>query len=398
MVKYNFDQLANRKNDCSKKWTRSFCEERFGPLPENFISMWIADMDFELAPMIHERLQEILDAKTLAYIYPYDGFFEAIQYWMRSKTKNEVPKEHIRLDYGIVNSLYHMIMAFTKPGDRVLMNTPVYNPFREASERNYTEIIENELVLNEEHRYEIDFEALEQQMIEHQPKVYILCSPHNPGGTVWSKDTLEKIAELALEHDVMLVADEAHSDHIHEGEFFSTLDLEEKYRQNLIYINSPNKAFNIAGLKTSYAVIPSETLRERYCEMLSRCHISDPNVFGAAALTAAYTPEGKEWMDQSYAYIIKNYDWVSSYIEKHLPEIKIMPMDASYVMWLDVSGTGMDGDSFTKGLAQEAGVLVQEGSSFGEAGKQYVRLNIGTSFENVKNASMRMNDWLEAQR
>ena len=393
-MKYNFDQLANRENDCSKKWTREFCEERFGSLPEDIISMWIADMDFELAPPIHKRLQEILDAKTLAYIYPYEDFFKAIQYWMTSKTTHKIPIEQIRLDYSIVNSLYHVIMAFTTPGDRVLMNTPVYNPFREASERNYTEIIENELILNNENRYEIDFESLEQQMIEHQPEVYILCSPHNPGGTVWNEETLNKIAELALKHDVLLISDEAHSDHINNGTFYSALDLDEKYRQNLVYLNSPNKALNIAGLKTSYVIIPNKEIRKQYCATLGRCHIDEPNVFGAAALTAAYTEEGKEWVKASYEYILKNYDWVLEYLDENLPQIKVMPMDASYVMWLDVSATGMDGDTFTKGLAQATGVLVQEGCSFGKAGKNYVRLNLGTSFENVQEALKRMNNWV----
>lgn len=394
MSNYNFDRLANRDNDYSKKWSKCFIEGRFGPVPDDYISMWIADMDYELAPPIYNHLENLLSKKTLAYIYPYEEFFKAIQYWMSFKTKNKVPLEEITLDYSIVNSLYHVVQTFTKPGDRVLINTPVYNPFREATKRNHAVLVENEMVINEENRYVIDFEALERQMVEQHPKIYILCNPHNPGGTVWSREDLNKIAELCLKYNIILISDEAHSDHINQGTFTSALELDEKYRQNLVYLNSPNKAFNIAGLKTSYVIIPSHKLRTQYRETLEECHVEEPNVFGAAALIAGYTPEGREWVESSFDYIIKNYEWAKAFMAKETPMLKVMPMDASYVMWVNVSQTGMDGDTFTRKLAQEEGILFQEGSSFGQGGEDFVRINLGTSQELVQKAFNRMAKWL----
>ena len=396
MSEYNFDRIADRRNDNSKKWSKCFIEERFGPIPDDYISMWIADMDYELAPPIYERLDNLLSKKTLAYIYPYEEFFKAVQYWMSFKTKNEVLLEEITLDYSIVNSLYNVVQTFTNPGDRVLINTPVYDPFRQATKRNHAVLVENELVINKENRYEIDFELLEEQMIEHLPKIYILCNPHNPGGTVWSQKDINKIAALCLKHDIILIADEAHSDHIYKGTFFSTLNLEEKYRQNLVYLNSPNKAFNIAGLKTSYVIIPNNKLRNQYQEVLESNHIDEPNAFGAAALIAGYTPEGHNWVEASFDYITKNYEWAKEFIEKEMPTLKIMPMDASYVLWVDVSKTGMSGDCFTQKLAQEEGILVQEGSSFGQGGEDFIRINLGTSKEMVQKAFTRMAKWLKS--
>lgn len=394
MLKYNFDRLADRDKDDSIKWTKSINEDRFGPIPDDYISMWIADMDFELAPPVCNHLENLMEKKTFAYIYPYENFFRAIQYWMALKTDNQVPLEEICLDYGIVSSLYHVVQTFIQPGDRVLMHTPVYNPFREATENNQGILIENKLLVNEEKRFMIDFEELENQMQESKPKLFILCNPHNPGGTVWSRQDLTRLAELCLKYNVILVSDEAHSDHIQNGTFTSALDLEEKYRQNLIYVNSPNKAFNIAGLKTSYVIIPNNKLCEQYRETLVKCHIEQPNTFGAAALVASYTPEGLEWVQECFSYIVNNYQWVVKFVEKEIPQLELMPMDASYVLWIDVSDTGMSGEIFTTKLAQTKGVLVQEGLSFGPGGEDYIRINLGTSLELVQQAFKRIAECL----
>lgn len=389
---YDFNTLANRTKDFSKKWDKDFIVKRYGYVPDDYISMWIADLDFELAPPIHKRFQDILSYKTFGYTYTYEEFYSAIQTYLSLKTTRHIPTEDIMLDYSIVNSIYHVIQSCVSPDGKVLINSPVYNPYREASDANNVAIIENNLVIQDDGRYHIDFTKLEEQIKDSE--LYILCSPHNPGGTVWSKTDLEKVAALCIEHDVVLVVDEAHSDHINRVEFTSILSLDEELLKNVVYLNSPNKPFNIAGLKTSYAVIPDKQLKEAFKHVLVKNHIDEPNVFGIAGLIAAYSIEGMNWAKQNYEYILDNYHWVESFVSEHLPEFKIMPLDATYVLWVDVTKTGMSGDEFTSKLATETGVLVQEGSSFGESGASFVRINIGTSKENVKEAFSRMNTWI----
>lgn len=394
MTVYNFDQLANRTHDYSKKWDRTFVTSRYGEIPKDYISMWIADLDYELAPPIYNRFNEILSQRNLGYIYSYQLFYEAVIQYLKLKTTREIMPDEIMLDYSIVSSLYHVVQAFVPKNGKVLINTPVYNPYREASERNGVYIIENELELNlEDYRYHLNFKQLEEQIKTEKPSMYILCSPHNPGGTVWSKEDLERISQLCIEHDVVLVVDEAHSDHV-KVPFTSILSLDELYLQKVIYLNSPNKPFNIAGLKTSYVVITNPVLRNCYQEVLEKNHIDEPNVFGLAGLIAAYTDEGMEWLKQSYDYILANYNWAKKFIDAQIPELTLMPLDSTYVMWINVSRTGMNGDDFTQKLATETGVLVQEGSSFGESGRDFIRLNLGTSREYVEQAFKRIEQFL----
>ncbi|WP_164470907.1 MalY/PatB family protein [Vaginisenegalia massiliensis] len=265
---FEFDQLADRRTDHSRKWDRKFVEAIYGPLPEDYISMWIADLDFQVAPVIQDCLQEIVAKKTLGYVYTYDEFYQAIQYWQKDKLGLDIDREHILLDYSVAISLYHAVRAFCQADDCIMIQNPVYNPFRMAAQENDIRAIEVDLLLDQDGRYQMDFATIEAQMIQHQPKLFILCSPHNPGGRIWSKEEITRLAQLCLDHGVILVADEVHSDHIYQGEFFSTLALDEAYRQNLVWFNSANKGFNFAGLKTSYAIIPNDQLRAQYQKLM----------------------------------------------------------------------------------------------------------------------------------
>lgn len=393
---YDFDKVANRSQDFSKKWCPKKATERFGKIPCDYISMWIADMDFEIAPAIANRFQRIMNNKTFGYIYCYDDFFKAVKLWNEAKTGIPIAEDTIKLSYGVVSSLYCAVQAFCQAGkDCILINTPVYNPFRECAESNNVDIIENQLYIDEANHYRIDFASLEAQLKEHRPKLYIFCSPHNPSGHIWSQDEVEKIAELCLKYGVILVADEVHSDHIRKGPFFSTLSLPAKYRNNLIYLNSANKGFNFAGLKTSYSIITSKCLSDTYNLQLQKNHIDEPNVFGIAAIVAAYSDEGADWLQACYSYICDNYAYAEQFIAEKCPQLRLMEMESSYLLWLDVTETGMTGDEFTMKLALETGVLFQEGSSFGTGGENYVRVNIGTSKTLVKEALNRMHKWLQ---
>lgn len=395
---FNFDQLADRKSDNSKKWDREFNEGYFGKLPDEYISMWIADLDYEVTPIIHKKIEEIVDKKTYGYIYFYDELFEAIKQWQGNKSDFSLNNEMISLNFGIVSALYVTVQAFCREGDSIIINSPVYNPFRVVAEVNHIGVLENELEVDQEYRYQINFQNLEELIVEHQPKIYILCNPHNPGGRVWSKEELQKIADLCLENNVILVSDEAHADHINQVQFTSALSLDKKYTDNLIVLNSANKGFNFAGLKMGYNIIPNPDINNLFKQQLKKQGILEPNIFGAAALCASYTNEGKEWLEASYDYMVENYDWASSYLSQEVPELKITPLDSTYLMWLDVSSLGMNGDEVVERLAQEEGILFQPGSSFGQAGINHIRINLGTSKEVVQKSFQKFADWCQKNK
>lgn len=396
MAKFNFDELTQRKDSYSKRWDREFVEERFGPLPDDYISLWIADLDYRLAPVMTAKFQELLDKNTFAYTYVYDEFYDAVLNWMNNKVKFNLKKEHITYNNGTVTAMYNCIKAFCDPGDKVIINNPVYNPFRDAVIKNGAELVENSLHIGEDFRYYIDFAELEEMIKEHRPKVYIFCSPHNPGGRVWTQSEIDKVCELCRCYDVLLLVDEVHSDHIRKGNFISFLDSQVDIHNKLIVINSPNKPFNIAGLQSTYSLIPDSTINEKFRNQLDKSHIVEPNVFGIAGICAAYTEEGKEWLDECYAYILDNYEWARDYIANNIPQFKNMDIEATYLMWVDVTGTGMNGDDFTFKLAKETGVLVQEGGSFGDEGSNFIRINLGTSRANIEEAFKRIKAFVDS--
>lgn len=398
MSKFEFDQIADRRFDHSKKWCRKFLEQHFCPLPDDYISMWIADMDYKIAPVITEKFQELLERQTYGYIHCYDDFFTAVQHWNEEKFGVKIDKESILLNYGVVSTLYHLVPFFCpEKSDAVIINTPVYGPFFDAVIKNERTLICNPLKLDEQQRYQLDFELFEQQVKEHRPKMFIFCSPQNPSGRIWSKEEMLTLAKICYENQVVMVADEVHSDHIRKQPFFSTLELPEPYWNNLVVLCSANKGFNFAGLKTSYSIIPNLTLCTEIKEMLANHAIEEPNVFGIAALIASYTPEGKEWLEASYSYILENYQLVADFLAENCPSLRLTELESSYLPWIEVSQTGMDGNEFVLRLARDTGVILQEGSSFGEEGKNFVRMNIATSRENVKEALNRIAQWLAEQ-
>ena len=396
MPPYTFDQLANRKVDHSKKWCQKFLTNKLGDLPDEVISMWIADMDFKIAPPIFDTMQEILSRQTFGYIYCYDAFYEAIIRWLFEKTGAIIPSEQIVLNHGVVPTIAAIVQSFCEKGDRVLINTPVYGPFTAVPKLNDCELICNPLKIVD-NRYYLDFHLLEQQLQETHPRLLIFCSPLNPSGRIWTREELTNVAGLCRKYNTLLIIDEVHSDHIYQGEFFSALSLEESDRQHIIALHSPNKGFNFAGLKTSYSIIPNPQLRRQLQLQMEKNWMTEPNVYGIAALIAAYSPEGKQWLQESYQYIIENYQWSQTFLEKNCPSLNYMPMESSYLLWLNISATNMTDVEFVEKLAKATGVILQEGSSFGENGQDFVRMNLATSRENVQRAWEKIASWLEEQ-
>lgn len=388
-----FDELADRISDKCRKWDLNMIENRFGPVPANSIPMWIADMDFKSPPAVTRKFSEIISWGTFSYTHCIDDFYEAVINFQARHHKVAVEREWITLSYGTVSTLHYTVQAFCQPGDSIIMNTPVYDPFAKAAERQGVKVIANSLALSNG-RYQIDLAKLEEQIIANKPKVYFLCSPHNPSGRIWSQTELEAVADICLRHNVLMMVDEVHAEHIIDGEFISFLALEEHYRNNMMLMSSPNKAFNLGGLKTSYSIIPNPRIRAIFRAQLERNSITSPNMFGLWGIITAYN-ECDDWLAELNSYLRKNYNLLDDYFKQHLPCFKVMPMNASYLAWVNTAGSGMNATDITKQWATEAGVIVEDGSHYVSDGESYVRINIGTSHQLLKEALNRLGIWAE---
>ncbi|MGL4792857.1 MAG: MalY/PatB family protein [Aeromonas jandaei] len=390
-----FDELADRISDKCRKWDMKVIESRFGPVPADSIPMWIADMDFKSPPAVARKFSEIISWGTFSYTHCIDDFYEAVINFQARHHKVAVEREWITLSYGTVSTLHYTVQAFCQPGDSIIMNTPVYDPFAKAAERQGVKVVANPLALNKG-RYRIDLVKLEEQIIGHKPKIYFLCSPHNPSGRIWSQAELEAVADICLRHQVLMMVDEVHAEHIIHGKFISFLALEERYRNNMMLMSSPNKAFNLGGLKTSYSIIPNPQIRSRFRARLEQNSITSPNVFGLWGIITAYN-ECDEWLADLNLYLRENYALLARYFRENLPNFQVMPMDASYLVWVNTKGSGMSASEVTRRWAVEAGVIIEDGSHYVSDGEEYVRINIGTSRQLLGEALQRLGKWAQQQ-
>lgn len=394
---YNFDQLVERQSDKCRKWDKGYIETKFGPIPDDFIPMWIADMDFQSAPEIIAKFRQMVEHGTFSYTYSFDEFYEAVIQFQRIRHQARVERAWITLTYGTVSTLHYTAQAFCQAGDAILMNSPVYDPFESAAIRQGVQVIKNPLVVGEDGRYYLDFALLEQQMVDHKPTLYFFCSPHNPGGRIWEKAEIERVAELCLKHQVILMVDEVHAEHIIRGQFSSAFHVSTDLQQNMIVLTSPNKGFNLGGLKTSYSIIPNPLIRQRFRTQLERNSITSPNMFGIWGIVTAYN-EGLAWLDAVTDYIRGNYHYFVQQITTHLPQWRIMPMESSYLVWVDVSQSGMNAKQMTQFLVSNAGVIVEDGSHYVGNGENYIRINLGTSRELVEKALARIIQALDKRK
>jgi cystathionine beta-lyase len=383
---YNFDEITDRISEKCRKWDRSIVEKNFGEVPDSFIPMWIADMDFKIPVEIEKTFEEAVKRGVFGYTYCYDEFYEAVIDWQRSMHKVEVKKEWITLSYGTVSTIHYAIQTFCQAGDYVLMNTPVYDPFDAAAERQGVNRVYNSLVIKD-NRYYIDFESLKHQLEKYKPKLYLFCSPHNPSGRIWTMEELEQVLRLCRENNTILIVDEVHAEHVHYGDFSSMLKTDNK--DNLILLTSPNKGFNLGGLKTSYSIIPDENIRACFRKKLEQNSVTSPNVFGVIGLIAAYK-KGKPWLSEVNEYIKGNYELFKAYTEKNIPSFKVMEMESSYLLWINITETKFSSKEITKLLASKAGVLVENGAHFVSDGEGYIRVNLGTQRTNVVEALERI--------
>ena len=371
MVTYDFDEVIDRRNtDCLKY---DFAVQR--GRPKDVLPFWVADMDFPIAQEIEDALVKRCQHGIFGYSEATDGYFAALQNWYLKHFNWHVQRPWLIKTPGVVFALAMAVKAFTEPGDGVLVQQPVYYPFTEVIRDNDREVVNAPLALVNGH-YEIDFADLEQKLADPKVKLMFLCSPHNPVGRVWTKEELLKVGDLCLKYNVITVSDEIHSDFVWDDNAhtpFATLG--EEYQQNCIVCTAPSKTFNLAGLQVSNIFIPNQKLRRAFRKQIDAAGYSQLNTLGLVACQAAYT-YGEEWLTQVKAYIRSNITFVDDYLKQNLPQIKMLPIEGTYLVWLDCSALGMTADEREQWLWHEAKLWLDGGGIFGKEGEAFERINV----------------------
>ena len=375
---HNFDEYINRQNTHSVKWDQ--LEERYGSA--DLLSMWVADADFKCPPAVIERLVSRAKHGIFGYTACTNDVYDAFMRWMERRHNFQVKTEWLTTTPGIVSAINFAIHALTNPGDKIIIQSPVYPPFFHAVSNNHRVLVENPLI-EKENTYAIDFEQFE-RCIDQDTKLFILCSPHNPIGRVWTKEELMRLGEICIKHGIIIIADEIHSDLILKGYQHTPIaSLSEALQNITITCYAPSKTFNVAGLSTSIAVIPNPEIRESFLNFKHSIGIESPTVFGIEALIACYN-EGESWLDEQLEYIQSNINYVNSYLEAHLPEIRAFRMEGTYLMWLDCRKLGLSQEALERFFVDKVKVALNSGSMFGAAGTGFMRINMATNRQRIQ--------------
>lgn len=371
MKQYNFDEIIERRGTNSIK--ADLLKERFGN--ENLIPLWVADMDFRTPDFIVDALKKRCEHEVFGYTYGSDEYYESIINWVDYKYHWKVQRKWISYIPGIVKGIAFVLHCFTQPGDKIIIQPPVYHPFRIVPESMQREIAYNPLKLKDG-QYRMDFEQLK-SIIDDRCKVLILSNPHNPGGIAWGKEELKELVEICVAHNILVISDEIHSEMIYptyKHSPFATVS--EAAASCCITFMAPSKTFNIAGIVASYAIVPDDKLRKQFYSFLEAGEFNDGTIFAYAATTAAYT-YGAEWLQQMRMYIMENVRFVDEFIKANLPKIKVYPPQASFLVWLDCRELKLTQDELVHLFKDKAGLALNDGSIFGPGGEGHMRLNIG---------------------
>ena len=371
MKHYNFDEIIDRRGTNCVKYDQ--LEERFGD--RNLIPLWVADMDFRTPDFIVNALRKRCDHEIFGYTFDSDEYYQSIINWVHYKHDWNIEREWLSYIPGIVKGIALAVQCFTEKGDKIIIQPPVYHPFRIVPESLGREVVYNPLKLGDE-GYEMDFEQLE-QVIDDRCKLLILSSPHNPGGIVWSKETLIRLAEICARRGVLVISDEIHAEMAfpqYKHRPFASVSQEAA--GNSITFMAPSKTFNIAGIVTSYAIVPNEVIRKRFYSFLEAGEFNAGTIFAYTATIAAYT-YGAEWLQQMRNYVMNNVRFVSDYLKYHIPSIKVYQPQASFLVWLDCRELRLPQEELVALFTKKAGLALNDGAMFGPGGEGFMRLNIG---------------------
>lgn len=383
MKTYNFDELIDRTNtNCIKYDARTAF---FGK--DDLLPLWVADMDFRTPDFIVEAIQKRADHTVYGYTFRSQGYNQAIVDWLRRRHNWTIKPEWISFSPGVVAGLTMAIEALSNPGDGVIIQPPVYFPFFDSVKGTGRELIENPLRI-ENGRYCFDLEDLKNK-ITPQTRLLLLSNPHNPGGMAWNEKELGELARICIDNKILIISDEIHSDLIFDGFRHTPLaGISEEIAQNCVICMAPSKSFNTAGLTTSFLVIPNKRHLVAYERVLRLPHLHMGNIFGNVALEAAYT-HGDEWLAQLMEYLQGNYTFLEQFFNEHIPQVKVMRPEATYLIWLDFSSFGLSDEALNDQLIN-AGVGLNRGVQFGKQGKGFMRINIGCPHSVLHEALLRI--------
>ena len=366
-MKYNFDEIIPRRG------TNSYIWDSAGDA--DVLPMWVADMDFRTAPPVVEALRKRVEHGIFGYVRVPDAYYAAVTNWFARRHDWQIEKEWIIYTTGVVPALSAVIKALTAPGDKVMVQTPVYNCFFSSIRNNGCGMIANPLIYRNG-TYQIDFADLEQKAADPSVKVLLLCNPHNPAGRVWTKQELTRIGDICIRNNVWVVADEIHCELVFPGHtYIPFASISQEFLMHSVTCTSPSKAFNLAGLQIANIISADTDIRTKIDKAININEVCDVNPFGVEALMAAYN-DGEEWLEELKQYLFANYNYLRVYFEEYLPEFPVATLEGTYLVWADCSVLNQSSDETVKTLLEKEKLWVNEGSLYGEAGEGFIRINI----------------------
>ena len=366
-MKYNFDEIIPRRGTNSYKWDSAG--------DADVLPMWVADMDFRTAPPVVEALRKRVEHGIFGYVRVPDAYYAAVTNWFARRHDWQIEKEWIIYTTGVVPALSAVIKALTAPGDKVMVQTPVYNCFFSSIRNNGCGMIANPLIYRNG-TYQIDFADLEQKAADPSVKVLLLCNPHNPAGRVWTKQELTRIGDICIRNNVWVVADEIHCELVFPGHtYIPFASISQEFLMHSVTCTSPSKAFNLAGLQIANIISADTDIRTKIDKAININEVCDVNPFGVEALMVAYN-DGEEWLEELKQYLFANYNYLRVYFEEYLPEFPVATLEGTYLVWADCSVLNQSSDETVKTLLEKEKLWVNEGSLYGEAGEGFIRINI----------------------
>ncbi len=381
-MKYNFDEFIPRRNTNSVKWDEA--------AQDDIIPLWVADMDFRVLPQITEALRQRVDHGVFGYTHVPDSYYESVIRWFKDRHGLQgVKQSDIIYTSGVVPAISAIVRGLTLPGDKVLVQTPVYNCFF-SSIRNQGCLVEENHLVYKNNTYVVDWDDFERKCADSRVRIFLLCNPHNPAGRVWKKEELQRMGEICQKHDVFVISDEIHCELVMPGnEYTPFASLSDDFLKNSATCVAPTKAFNIAGLQIANIIVKDRNKRERIDRTINIHEVCDVNPFGVIATEAAYTEEGAEWLRQLNTYLFANYRFLCDFFSKHFPSLEVVKLEGTYLVWVDCSSLGKSSTEIVNNLYRH-GVWMNDGVMYGENQSAFIRINIACPRKILKEGLLRM--------
>ena len=381
-MKYNFDEIIPRRNTNSVKWDEA--------AQDDIIPLWVADMDFRVLPQITEALRQRVDHGVFGYTHVPDSYYESVIRWFKDRHGLQgVKPSDIIYTSGVVPAISAIVRGLTLPGDKVLVQTPVYNCFF-SSIRNQGCMVEENHLVYKNNTYVVDWDDFERKCADSRVRIFLLCNPHNPAGRVWKKEELQRMGEICQKHDVFVISDEIHCELVMPGnEYTPFASLSDDFLKNSATCVAPTKAFNIAGLQIANIIVKDRTKRERIDRAINIHEVCDVNPFGVIATEAAYTEEGAEWLRQLNTYLFANYRFLCDFFSKHFPSLEVVKLEGTYLVWVDCSSLGKSSTEIVNNLYRH-GVWMNDGVMYGENHGAFIRINIACPRKILEEGLLRM--------